>query len=171
MKKRNFIGAILLLFSAGICSGGSSQISYTNTEIGSGQWQYTYDVQNNSLSGGIKEFTVWFDYGSYGNLAIATGNPPSSSWNEVVWQPEPVLQDAGGYDAVIKNLSIGVGEHVNGFAVSFDWLGSGVPGSQYYEIINPVTFQTIDSGWTVPEPATMLLVGLGGLVLWRKRIR
>jgi len=49
-------------------------------------------------------------------------------------------------------LDIAIGEHVYGFAVSFDWLGEGEPGAQFYEIIDPDTFETINSGWTVPEP-------------------
>jgi len=57
---------------------------------------------------------------------------------------------------------------VAGFAVSFDWLGTGEPGAQFYEIIDPDTFETIDSGWTVPEPGTICLLSFGGLVLWKK---
>ena len=68
-----------------------------------------------------------------------------------------------------KNLNIGVGQHVSGFAVSFDWLGTGRPCSQFYEIIDPADFHTVDSGYTVPEPATLLLFGFGGMIL-RKRV-
>jgi len=45
--------------------------------------------------------------------------------------------------------------------------GVGEPGSQYYEIIDPVTFETIEDGYTIPEPGTLLLLGLGGFVLRR----
>jgi len=59
-------------------------------------------------------------------------------------------------------VGIGVGETVSGFAVSFDWLGGGEPGPQTYEIVDPGTLATIDSGVTVPEPTTLLLLGVGG---------
>ncbi len=55
------------------------------------------------------------------------------------------------------------------FSVSFDWLGEETPGSQFYEIVNPDTFETIDSGWTVPEPGMLLLLGLGAIISRKKR--
>ena len=61
-----------------------------------------------------------------------------------------------------------VGQSVEGFTVSFDWLGTGLPGSQPFEIINPLDSQTIDSGNTVPEPATLLLFALGTIFLRKK---
>jgi hypothetical protein len=125
-------------------------------------------VKNISLAESIEEFTIWFDYGKYDNLAIETLDPPASNWDEIVWQPEPFLGDDGGYDALATGLNIGVGESVKGFAVSFDWSGTGAPGSQYYEIINPENFSTIESGWTTPEPAAVFLLGLGSVLMRRK---
>jgi hypothetical protein len=164
------IGGIVFvcLFAASVFGDPNTQIWYQTTDLGSGRWQYTYDVCNISLAEEIEEFTIWFGIGSYDNLAIATLDPPASNWDEIVWDPEPFLGDDGGYDALAKNLNIGVGQHVYGFSVSFDWLGIGTPSSQFYEIIDPVDFHTIESGHTVPEPATILLLGLGGLGLLRK---
>ncbi|MHC4462646.1 MAG: hypothetical protein ACYS30_14610 [Planctomycetota bacterium] len=65
-------------------------------------------------------------------------------------------------------LNIRVGEHVYGFSISFDWLGTGEPGSQFYEIINPVTFETIEDGHSVPDPAALLLFRFGCLPLRKK---
>ncbi|MBN2271655.1 MAG: PEP-CTERM sorting domain-containing protein, partial [Sedimentisphaerales bacterium] len=133
-------------------------------------WQYTYEVTNNSLSVPIEEFTVWFDYDLYANLAVETPTTPPH-WDQLVLQPEPVLPDDGAFDAAKEALGGGIeiGRTLGGFAVSFDWLGIGEPGPQPYDIIDPQTFQTIDSGITViPEPATLLLLAAGGLTLLRK---
>jgi hypothetical protein len=168
MKRQIFAAVIFVFFlTATGFSVPKTEISYQVSDLGSGCWQYTYDVTNISLTAPIEEFTLWFDFGLYKNLAIQTPDPPASNWSEIVIQPEPVLQDDGYYDALALDVGIGVGQTVSGFSVSFDWLGAGEPGSQFYEIIDPATFKTIDSGWTIPEPATILLLGLGGTILRR----
>ncbi len=172
MKRIVFAGGLLgLLFTAAAFALPVTKVQYQAADLGSGRWQYCYSVTNISLTPAIKEFTIWFDYGLYDNLAIETLDPPASNWDELIIQPEPVLEDDGYYDAKAEawNPGIGVGETVSGFSVSFDWFGAGQPGSQFYEIIDPATFDTLDSGRTVPEPGTLLLLGLGGLCLLRKR--
>jgi hypothetical protein len=153
-------------------------ISYEVEEFGDGQWEYTYEVSNFSLSidslpVSIKEFTLWFDPGLYTNLVVTTPAPLSNAWNEIVWQPEPVLHDPGAYDALVRlsNPGIGTGQSVEGFSISFEWLGQGTPGAQYYEIINPDTFETIDAGYTIPEPTTLSLLALGAISLYKSRRR
>ena len=168
VMRRQFCTAVfLLVWLQGSCFGGpQTQIWYSADDLGGGQWQCNYDVANSGLTPPIEQFTIYFDYGAYENLAVETPGTPAD-WNQIVWQPEPVLQDAGGYDAKALAAGINVGQTLGGFAVSFDWLGQGEPGPQLYEIVNPATLETIDSGMTrlIPEPATLLLVGLGAIIL------
>jgi hypothetical protein len=167
------VGISISIFVVSVCSVGFGAddvgMWYEVQEVGGGRWEYTYEVVNFSLATGIEEFTVWFDFGNYENLAIETVEPPAGSWDEIVWQPDGVLGDDGGYDALATGLDIGIGESVYGFAVSFDWLGEGEPGSQYFEVVDPLTFETIADGWTVPEPGTVLLFGCGYLFNVRTR--
>ncbi len=99
----------------------------------------------------------------------ADPDPPAAAWNELVAQPDPLLHDAGFYDALRKTAGIPLGGAVSGFAVQFDWLGSGSPGGQPFDIIDPVTFQPVYSGTTLPEPGTAAVLGLLAAASLRRR--
>lgn len=179
MKRNLSVCLVFEFLSVAFCFGTiTTEIKYTSQDLGAGRWQYVYDVKNicllvNSQPAAIKEFTIWFDYSLYRNLTITTPSPLAGLWDEIVWQPEPLLCDDGAYDALVKspNPGISAGQTVRGFSVAFDWLGTGVPGKQYYEIVLPETspLEVIDSGWTVPDPATALLLAIGGLLLRREK--
>ena len=114
MKRQIFAGVVFVFFLTAIGFGASTQIVYETSDLGSGRWQYSYDVTNISLTAPIEEFTIWFDFGLYNNLAIQTPDPPASNWSEIVMQPEPVLQDDGYYDALSLGAGIGAGQTVSG---------------------------------------------------------
>ena len=178
MKSTIIVGVVIgCLFTATAFGAPNTEIWYGASYLGPGlesgeRWQYTYDVTNkiDSLIPEIKEFTIWFDYGKYNKLTVTTPDIPTGWDHQIVWDPEPVLKDAGAYDAKNLGLGIGINTTVQDFVVTFDWLGGGTPGKQFYEIIDPDDdYKTIESGWTVPEPATLLLLGAGSLVCLRTK--
>ena len=168
MRRQIVVGVVFGLLFAAVGFAAPTEIIYKASKVGEGRCQYEYSVENKDLSMPIEEFTIWFDFAKYDNLAVETAEPLASEWDEVVWPPEPVLADDGAYDAMALTVGIQQGKRVDGFAVSFDWLGEGGPGSQFYQIVHPETFETIDEGWTIPEPATLFLFGLGLLALRKK---
>jgi hypothetical protein len=169
MSTRPFLCFCAILVSTTLAwASDPTQISYTTTPLGGARWQYDYSIANENFSPAVKEVTIRFDMGQYQNLAVAEA---PAGWNAIVWQPDPFLNDAGAYDALHSGAGIAMGDVVGGFSVRFDWLGTGSPASQYYEVVDPVTFATLASGWTVPEPATLGILAIGSLLLARGRTR
>ena len=68
---------------------------------------------------------------------------------------------------------IALGDALGGFSVTFDYLGAGTPGSQLFSIVDPNSFDELDSGArsSVPQPGTLppMLAGLGALAYWQRR--
>lgn len=153
-------------------------IDFTATDLpnvtpGKDLWQYSYFLRNQAFSESMG-FTVHFDYVSSANLE---GPLPTSSsqWSILTWQPDVDLPDGGAYDALAL---VGTPSLSGPFSVSFEWLGTGAPGSQLFELYqyDPVydLVTVLDWGFTqpgtaapVPEPGTVFLlsVGLAG-ILW-----
>lgn len=163
---------ILLLFPVG--KSHAIQISYkavnlADTTPGEDLWQYSYTVGDYSFDMDYG-FTIYFDYFLYSNLEDPAPYV-NDDWDPIVWQPDTAIPDDGAYDALALENAASLADP---FVVSFVWLGSEVPGSQFFEVYDP-DFNIIRSGETapVPEPATLLLVGSGllGLAGLRKRAK
>lgn len=142
---------------------GAVNVSYALRELGNARWEYTYTVENVSLAVPLEEFTIYFDADDYASLVRATLDPPASLWDELVIQPEPALHDPGFYDALSLTGGIPAGGFTAGFRVQFEWRGLGQPAAQPFEVVDPDTFATLYSGSTVPEPAALLGLLVGGL--------
>ncbi len=170
--KRQIVPAILLgLFIATAGFGMLTDVIYRAAEVGDGRWQYTYDVNDISLPVPVEQSTISLDFGLYDNLALETTAPSNSEWEQMVWHLESVLKDDGPYD---PNASVGGTQKVpanrgGGYVVSSDRLGQGRPVAQFRETIEPQAFEAEDEGWIIPEPATLLLLGLGALALRKKQ--
>ncbi len=70
------------------------------------------------------------------------------------------------YDALALSVGIPAGGTVSGFAVQFNWIGSGEPGAQPFQIFDPDTFQLLQTGQTfsaqpIPAASTLSLILLG----------
>ncbi len=145
-------------------------MSYQTNKLTDNTWEYTYTV-NNTLPSAIDAFTVYFAPGRYENLVI-TGSP-NADWDGLAVEPDSNLPDDGFADWLTLGLPINAGETLSGFTVAFDFLGTGTPGAQSFEVMDPVTFAVLSTGLTVliPEPGTLLLVALGLAGLFRRSSR
>ncbi len=142
-------------------------MSYQTDKLTGNSWEYTYTI-NNTSSSAIDAFTVYFSPVLYENLMIT--DSPSADWDGLAVEPDIHLPDDGFADWLTLGVPVNVGETLSGFTVAFDFLGMGAPGSQSFEVVDPVTFAVLSAGVTVliPTPGTLLLMGLGLVGLLRR---
>lgn len=146
MQKRQVVASIFAVLLA--WNVQASVISYALSQVGAGTWQYDYTVTNNSLPSPIEEVTIYFPGSLYSNL-LSIDQPVN--WNSFVAEPDPNLPADGLFDSATGSAAISPGSTLGTFSVQFSWLGNGDPGSQLFDIVDPVNFSTLDSGSTVPR--------------------
>jgi len=171
--KKVLISLMTTFFVASMLNSVDAYMVYQTTNLGGGRWENNYTIMNDFLASDIDEFTVFFDYGLYDNLTVTS---PLAGWDEITVNPALIFgsPDIGFYDALALGPGIAPWATMSGFSVSFDWRGAGTPGTQYFEIVDPVSFSTLASGFTapIPEPGTMILLGISLSSFWiyhRKR--
>ncbi len=179
IKNKNAIGAGLLAFlsllAIPVTPALATTITFDVNNVSATTWEYNYTVINDTLSSSLEEFTVFFDPGLYKNLSVATS---PTGWDPLAIQPDAALPDDGFYDALALSGGIAPADAVGGFTVQFDFLGAGKPSSQRFDVVDPVTFTTRDSGITqrvsaVPLPAAagLFLSGLSVFTGFLSRCR
>ena len=170
MKTRYMLAGVTCLFLTSMQPATATSINYDVSNITGNTWEYTYTVNNDTLGFDIDEFTVYFDFGLYESLS-ATATP--ASWDPLMVEPDNFLSNDGFYDALALSGGITPGSSLGSYSVRFNYLGAGAPGSQRFEIVDPFTFDVLDSGQTnlVPVPAAVWLFGSGliGLIVVARR--
>lgn len=171
-RKKLTAGGILL---AGVVLSGAANalvIEHSISHQGGNQFEYTYDITNDQMASGIEEFAIYFSVGDYGSLSVTQA---PSDWDVLTIQPDNALPDDGFVDLLALSAPLGLNETLAGLKVSFNWFGAGSPGSQFFEVFDPLTFDVLGSGSTiqkavthVPEPAGLSILGLAMLLLGRR---
>ena len=137
-------------------------VIYQLEQIDSSRWKYSYQIQNDQPNP-IEALTIWFDEDLYSDLQIESTPQVQTAWDEIILVSIPGT--GHGYDILSETGGIDAGQFADGFAVSFDWLGSEIPGQQPFEVLDPVTFETTYQGVTIPEPATISFLVLAAVLL------
>jgi len=164
---RALIGAVVVSLSIA-STAAASIIRFELTNVAGSTWQYDYSVENDSLVGPLEEFSIFFELGLYESLSVAA---TPEGWDGLVAQPDAEIPDDGFFDAIALSDGIAAGTELSGFSVRFDWLGTGIPGSQAFDIVDPLSLETIESGQTVPEPGALALVLAGLGLVAERRVR
>ena len=172
MTTRRVLTAMTGLLCIGLQPADATTIHYDVTNISANTWEYTYAVKNDTLGFEIEEFTVYFESGLYQNLVINDVNAVPG-WDPLTVEPNNFLNNDGFYDALAMSSGLAPGNGIGGFTVRFEFLGTGMPGSQFFEVVDPLDFTVLDSGQTslVPLPAAIWLLGSGiiGLAAFARR--
>lgn len=126
-------------------------VDLADTQPGHDLWRYTYWLDEFPFEAGYG-FTVSFDPDLYTALEIAPP-APNVDWDVLTFPPDPGLAELGLYDAEARFDAPALGR---GFNVRFEWLGSGAPGSQPFEVREgEPSYLSVETGTTVvPESRT-----------------
>jgi hypothetical protein len=165
MKGIKFL--LVLLFISLTCTlAHATTVTFTLVSRGDNEYEYRYTLRNNTLNVAIQQVTIYFDAASYTQLHIP-GSP--AGWDALVVAsdanfPTPV---DGFYDVLAVSAGIAPESSQGDFTVRFRWLGAGSPGSQRFTVVNPRSFQTLETGLTVPAaPIPVPIPALSGWYLF-----
>ncbi|WDE07247.1 hypothetical protein SG34_010355 [Thalassomonas viridans] len=175
MYKIKLYPLVAALLLTGSLSTHATLITSDLVQLDANTWQSTYKVTNDTLPFDIEEFSIYFDFSLFENL-VATGAPPD--WDPLVIQPDIGLPDDGFYDALALAAGVIPGGMLSGFMIEFDYLGLDLPPAMPFDILDPFTFDILDSGEVtftsitqlpVPAPAPLGLLALGLIGLIRRK--
>jgi hypothetical protein len=154
-------------------------IGFDLQALGGDHYRYTYTVTNDgSLGAGValELFDILFPPDRYDESSLTIVTPPAlqTAWSELILASAPGVPAA--YDVAALSGGLPDGARVTGFAVAFQWLGTGSPGAQAFEVFD-AQFNLLESGTTlpapptaIPEPGALALVGTGLVrLLWKRR--
>jgi hypothetical protein len=156
-----FIAGSILALAMQTGSAAVLTVAYTTSDLadtvpGADRWQFTYRAAG-SLNP-FEGFNVLFKPSDFAALSVDS-TPPG--WLTYALGPDLAFATDGVFSSTID----GTGTLPAEFIVSFDWIGTGVPGSQPFEIFDDsfnVAGEGITTPATLPEPGSLILMG-GGL--------
>lgn len=176
MRANMYLSAALLLFG-NMMTANATIITASTINNGGSMFTTTYTVAAELGEAPIDEFSIFFDSARYASLTVV-GAP--AGFDAIAVQPDPAIPADGYFDVLALGGGISFGAPVGNFVVSYNFTGAGLPGRQLFNVVDPLSFDTIRAGFTtledgpneVPEPGALSLMLLGaGMLAQRRRTR
>jgi hypothetical protein len=154
---------------AGVLADGT-EVQYQVTNVSGDEWQYSYAIEDSTPFSANEALTVTFSAALYTNMDPAPPSP--AGWSAFSAPSDTTLM----FDGIYTASANADGASLAGpFTITFDYLGSGTPGSQPFSIdlfdSNSIYLSNVTTGVTtpfsnaVPEPESGLLLLIGGVAL------
>lgn len=114
-------------------SSNGAQIIIELSQVSGQRWQGNYRIENTGATAPIKGIRIVFPVGLYDALAISK---TPDQWDAITADPDSLIDASGIYELFTVTEAIDTNQTLEGITLAFDWLGSGAPSSQSFEIIN-----------------------------------
>ena len=170
--------AQLCLFIAAVCFGSACHaavITYTVKPLEGTRWEYEYELRSSPDEPLLREFTIMFDFLTFANISLEAS---PSGWDTLVIEPDVNVASDGFLDGLALGQGLEPGTTMGGYRIAFDFLTTGTPGRQRFDVVDPITFAIIESGFTraqepvaIPEPGTVATIALAALMMVSSRRR
>jgi hypothetical protein len=144
-------------------------ISYIETDLGGGLWQYDYTLYNLSTN---NEYLYSVDL-LFDQTSTVTGEPLPSGWSSAVWEGQNqtdyimTFSTGLGYD-------IAAGNSLSGFNFTVDYQAGDTSYNAYFDDhaggFTSTSGTTSGIGAMVPEPLSAVLFVVGGMAFGIRRL-